>query len=49
MKYAIIYRLIDGFPQEFKIECERLEEAQLVWDSMHYLRNYYIMVSRRPR
>lgn len=49
MKYYILYRVIgDKFGAKYQIECERLEEAQLVWDTLMYLRNAYNVVSARP-
>lgn len=38
----------DSCVKTFKIVSERLEEAQLVWDSLVYLRNHYRVVSGRP-
>lgn len=46
---TVKYQLLDGGDsQTFKIVCERLEEAQLVWDSLVYLRTKYRVVSGRP-
>lgn len=46
---SVKYKLLDNDTDEtFKIVCERLEEAQLVWDSMVFLRNRYSVVSGRP-
>ena len=48
MNSIIKYRLKDGGDAEYTIEAERVEEAQLIWDSMAYLRDAYYVVTPRP-
>jgi hypothetical protein len=47
--HIIWYQLLnEETGKQYKIECERLEEAQLVWDSLVYLRNAYRVTCKRP-
>ena len=45
--FVVIYHhLTDA--SEHKITCDNVEDAQLVWDSLVYLRNHYLVKSSRP-
>lgn len=46
---TIEYQVLDGGSKVwYKIVCERLDEAQLVWDTLVYLRNKYRIHTGRP-
>ncbi len=47
--YRIFYYLIqDKELTQWSVTCERIEEARLIWDTLHYIRNDYRMLSLRP-
>lgn len=49
IRYSVVPKVLQVEPNTvtFEIKAQRLEEAQLIWDSLHYL-NDYVMVSKRP-